>query len=262
MSTQSLSSPIYSRLRIILVEPYHAGNIGAVARAMKTMGFDDLVLVNPHKPDFATHEEAIAFSSNALDILQQARTANTIDEALEGCNFTAALSARPRVYAPPLFTPRTLAERIHNDTSLKAAFILGSERFGLPNEIIEKCDVLVNIPANPDYSSLNLAQSVQVLAYECRIAAEGNSVPETGIGLIGTPATHDQLEGMFTHLEDALIALNFLDEENPKKLMSRLRRLYARAGLETKEVNILRGISKQILWKHERHWASKQTDEQ
>jgi tRNA/rRNA methyltransferase len=125
--------------------------------------------------------------------------------------------------------------------------VFGSERYGLPNEIIEKCNVLINIPANPEYSSLNLAQAVQLLAYEARMAGCGEIAPVSQVGFQGVAASLDQIEGMYTHLEQALVAVEFLDPSNPKKLMPRLKRLFSRTQLETEEVNILRGIARQIM---------------
>jgi tRNA/rRNA methyltransferase len=244
----SAEQPLFQRLRFVLVETSRAGNIGAVARAMKTMGFADLVLVNPRFPDALQDEEAVAFASGAGDVLAGARIVGSMAEALDGCNFAAAVSARLREFSPPVETPRTLAARLMGGSGVRAALVFGNERFGLPNEIVERCNVLINIPANPDYSSLNLAQAAQVLAYECRMAAlEGAHAPETGIGFQGDPAGVAQVEGMYGHLEQALVAIDFLDPANPKKLMSRLRRLFARTQLETEEVNILRGIAGQIL---------------
>ena len=241
--------PVFQRLRFVLVETYHPGNIGSVARAMKTMGFSDLVLVNPHQPEVATHEEALAFASNANDVLAGARIVNSLDEALEGCDFAAALSARPRLFSPPVLTPRGFAARLVTPPAQTAALVFGSERYGLPNEMVEKCHVLINIPANPDYSSLNLAQAVQLLAYECRQAELGDALPETEVGFKGKTASVEQIDGMFEHLEQALVAINYMNPENPKMLMPRLRRLLARNGLEVEEINILRGIAKQILYK-------------
>jgi tRNA/rRNA methyltransferase len=246
--TQS-SNPLFNRLRFVLVETSHPGNIGAVARAMKTMGFSRLVLVRPRFQDALVHEEAIAFASGALDVLSNAQVVNTIEEALDGCNFAAALSARLREFSPPVATPRALAAQLIGDAGLDAALVFGSERYGLPNEVIEKCNVLINIPANPEYSSLNLAQAVQLLAYEARMASLGDALPQTAIGFQGEAADVAQIDGMYAHLEQALIAIDFLDPANPKKLMPRLRRLFSRTGLETEEVNILRGIARQILAK-------------
>jgi tRNA/rRNA methyltransferase len=249
MNQPQTSNSLFGRLRFVLVATSHPGNIGAAARAMKTMGFSQLVLVNPRFPDATTHEEAIAFASGALDVLQSARVVATIDEALEGCNFAAALSARLREFSPPITAPRMLAAQLASDGNLNAALVFGSERYGLPNEIIERCNVLINIPANPDYSSLNLAQAVQLLAYEARVAAVGDAAPVTPVGFQGVAASLDQVDGMYAHLEQALVAIEFLDPTNPKKLMPRLKRLFSRTQLEAEEVNILRGIARQIMKK-------------
>lgn len=250
MNLQQINTSLFQRLRFILVETSRSGNIGSVARAMKTMGFSDLVLVNPRFANMTQQDEAIAFASSAQDILSAAREVSSIEEALEGCNFAAAVSARLREFSPPIVSPRNLASQLAADSSLNAALIFGNERFGLPNEIVEKCNVLINIPANPSYSSLNLAQAAQVLAYECRIAAIGNGVPpSSSIGFQGAAAGIAEIEGMYAHLEQALTAIGFLNPEQPKKLMPRLKRLFSRTQLETEEVNILRGIAKKILSK-------------
>lgn len=249
MNLPQTSTSLFKRLRFVLVETSHPGNIGAAARAMKTMGFSQLVLVNPRFSDVLDQAEAHAFASGAQDVLASARIVGTIDEALDGCNFAAALSARLREFSPPLIAPRTLVTQLASDQNLDAAFVFGSERYGLSNEIVEKCNVLINIPTNPDYSSLNLAQAVQVLAYEARVAAEGDTLPATVIGFQGDAASISQIDGMYQHLEKALVAIEFLDPQNPKKLMPRLKRLFSRTQLETEEVNILRGIARQILQK-------------
>lgn len=249
MNQPQTRTSLFERLRFVLVGTSHPGNVGAAARAIKTMGFSELVLVNPRFPDAAHQEEAVAFASGALDVLERTRVTASIAEALEGCNFAAALSARLREYSPPVVTPRQLAGQLAADSGLKAALVFGSERYGLPNEVIEKCNVLINIPANPGYSSLNLAQAVQVLAYEARLAELGDGVRPTGIGFQGEAASVVQIDGMYAHLEEALVAIEFLDPENPKKLMPRLKRLFSRTQLETEEVNILRGIARQILKK-------------
>ena len=253
MNLQNSDIPLFKRLRFILVNTYHPGNVGAVARAIKTMGFSELVLVNPHRQDVTHHEEAGAFASNANDVLANARIVSTLDEALEDCDFAAALSTRPRLFSPPILTAREMALKIMGIPNLRTALVFGSERFGLPNEAIEKCHVLVNIPANPEYSSLNLAQAVQVLAYECRQAELGDHVAETEVGFHGKPASVEQINGMFEHLEEALVAIHYLNPENPKTLKPRLRRLFARNGLELEEINILRGIAKQMLWMVNKH---------
>lgn len=243
-------TPLFNRLRFVLVETSRPGNIGAAARAIKTMGFGELVLVNPRFADVAMQDEAIAFASGAQDVLSSAKIVSSIGEALADCNYAAAVSARLREFSPPVISPRSLATRLHGEPGLRAAVIFGNERFGLPNEIVEKCNVLINIPANPDYSSLNLAQAVQVLAYEARMATLESDVPaNTEIGFQGQAASLAQIDGMYAHLEQALVAIDFLDADNPKKLMPRLKRLFSRTQLEVEEVNILRGIAREILAK-------------
>ncbi|MES2830740.1 MAG: RNA methyltransferase [Pseudomonadota bacterium] len=259
-----------SSLRFVLVETSRPGNIGAAARAMKTMGYSQLTLVRPRFNAPAQEEEAIAFASGALDVLAAARVVGSIEEALAGCNIVAAVSARLREFSPPVMSPRAWASQLANsmdsngdrrNNNCRAALVFGNERFGLPNEIVEKCDVLINIPANPVYSSLNLAQAVQILSYECaqgghfatddRSTRTNNAIVNTNamdrINFSGQAADKRQVEAMFTHLEQALIAIDFLDPANPKRLMSRIRCLFARTGLENEEVNIWRGIARKIL---------------
>ncbi|WP_019140691.1 RNA methyltransferase [Noviherbaspirillum massiliense] len=248
MKPPETSTSVFDRVRFVLVETSHPGNIGAAARAMKTMGFSRLILVNPRFHDALEHEEALAFASGAQDILSRTKVVGSIEEALDGCNFAAALSARLREFSPPVWTPRTLAAHINMEPDVQAALVFGNERYGLPNGVVEKCNVLINIPANPEYSSLNLAQAVQVLSYECRLAVmEEAQAPATSIGFQGEAASFAQIEGMYAHLEEALTAIGFLKPDNPKKLMPRLKRLFSRTQLETEEVNILRGIAKKIL---------------
>jgi tRNA/rRNA methyltransferase len=248
----SSDSNVFGRVRFVLVETSRPGNIGATARAMKTMGFSELVLVSPRDPYALSHEEAIAFASGAGDVLSQARIVETLDEALVGCHLTVALSARLREFSPPVHSPRALAQQLQSDPTLRCALVFGSERFGLSNEQVEKCNALVSIAANEAYSSLNLAQAVQILAYECRVAALGEERKPSYVGFQGEAASSEQIEGLFRHLEQALITIEFLDPAHPKKLMPRLRRLFARSGLETEEVNILRGIANQIIERRKR----------
>jgi len=247
MNTPKIDNSVFKRLRFVLVETSSPGNIGAAARAIKTMGFGELVLVNPRFPNAVQEAAAVAFASGAQDVLSGARIVTSIEEALQDCNFAAAISARLREFSPPVVSPRAIAEQIAGDVGLNAALIFGNERFGLPNELVQKCNVLINIPANPDYSSLNLAQAVQVLAYECRMAELGDRRQASDIGFQGEMAGVAEIEGMFRHLEEALVAIEFLKPDSPKKLMPRLKRLFARTQLETEEVNILRGIARQIL---------------
>lgn len=246
MNPTETDTSLFKRLRFVLVETSRAGNVGSVARAMKTMGFSELVLVAPRCEDPLHDPEAVAFASGAIDVLQNARIVPTIGEALEGCNFAAAVSARLREFSPPVWSPREFSSHVAEQAELRPALILGNERFGLPNEIVEGCNVLINIPANPAYSSLNLSQAAQVLAYECRLAAQGENRTQTGVGFHGEAASLAQIDGMYAHLEQALVDIGFLDPANPKKLMPRLKRLFSRTQLETEEVNILRGIARQM----------------
>lgn len=252
MNPSTSPTSLFDRLRFVLVETSRAGNVGSTARAMKTMGFSRLVLVNPRDPNVLQDPEAIALASGASDLLAAAHIVDTLDEALSGCQFSVALSARLREFSPPLLEPRPLAVQLAVDSALQAALVFGNERFGLSNEQVGKCSALVTLPANPVYSSLNLSQAVQVLAYECRMAALGEATSPTTIGFRGQPASSEQVEGMFRHLEQALIAIEFLDPDSPKKLMPRLRRLFSRAQLEVEEVNILRGIATQLLERRQR----------
>jgi tRNA/rRNA methyltransferase len=257
MNLPQINTNLFNQLRFILVETSRAGNIGAVARAMKTMGYHDLVLVNPRCAQPLDDAEAVAFASGAQDLLAGARVVGSMAEALDGINFAAAVSARLREFSPPVLSPRELAGTLVAQPDLQAALIFGNERFGLPNEVVERCNVLINIPANPAYSSLNLSQAAQVLAYECRMAVlDGGGVVLTprlpvadasAVGFQGEAASLAQIEGMYAHLEQALVHIGFLDADNPRKLMPRLKRLFARARLEKEEVNILRGIARRMM---------------
>jgi tRNA/rRNA methyltransferase len=241
----------FTSTRFVLVEPSHPGNVGAAARALKTMGFSRLVLVSPRVADVKNDPEAIAMASGADDVLATAHVVPSLADALSGASWSLALTARSREYGPPQLAPRAAATQarehaVHGDIAL----VFGNERTGLSNEDVERCSALAHIPANPAYSSLNLAQAIQVLSYELRMAylIEGEGA-EAAPGSAGALAASDEIERMYVHLENALIALDFLDPGNPKKLMSRLRRLFARSGLEREEVNIVRGIAKHILLK-------------
>ncbi|MGY6161827.1 RNA methyltransferase [Paraburkholderia strydomiana] len=252
----------FTSTRFVLVEPSHPGNVGAAARALKTMGFSRLVLVSPRVPNVQSDPEAIAMASGADDVLDTAHVVPTLADALSGVHWSIALTARQREYGPPQWTPRAAAslardEALHGEIAL----VFGNERTGLSNEDVERCSALAHIPANPAYSSLNLAQAVQVLAYELRMiyltsgadtTAPAMRAPQTSAASAepaGARAASNEIESMFAHLESALVAIEFLDPANPKKLMSRLRRLFARSGLEREEVNIVRGIAKHILLK-------------
>jgi tRNA/rRNA methyltransferase len=252
MNLAQTDTSLFKRLRFILVDTSHPGNIGAVARAIKTMGFSELILVNPRFEDALTHPDAIAFASGAQDVLQSTKIVSHIEEALVDCHYVAAVSARLREFSPPIFSAREFSEKVSVNQEINAALVFGSERVGLPNEIVLNSDVLINIATNPDYSSLNLAQAVQILAYECRMSALSQSSStylnaESAVGFKGEYASKEQLDGMYQHLEQALVEIKFLDPDNPKKLMPRLKRLFSRADLELEEVNILRGMAQHII---------------
>jgi tRNA/rRNA methyltransferase len=242
----------FTSTRFVLVEPSHPGNVGAAARALKTMGFSRLVLVAPRVPHVQSDPEAIAMASGADDVLASAHVVPTLADALNGVHWSIALTARTREYGPPRLAPRAAADETRRQVAAgEVALVFGNERTGLSNEHVERCSALAHIPANPAYSSLNLAQAVQVLAYELRIAfLDGVDAVAPAPDADASPlAQSDEIERMFVHLENALIALDFLDPRHPKKLMPRLRRLFARTGLEREEVNILRGIAKHALLK-------------
>lgn len=251
------SNHFFSRQRFVLVQPSHPGNVGAAARAIKTMGFARLILVDPEHRSIHFDPLACAMASGADDVLKQALVVDSIDQALTGATLTIALSARPREFGPVINTPRHASQYattlLNGAVDNEVAWIFGNERFGLPNHIVERCQLLVHIPANPDYSSLNLAQAVQLIAYEASLALQTITNQENPALLNNNRtnlARHEEIEAMFVHFEQALVALQFVDPQQPKKLMPRLRRLFARSYIEAEEVNILRGIAKAILQKN------------
>ena len=225
-----------SRIRVVLSRPSHPGNIGAAARAMKNMGIARLVLVRPRRfPD----PEARAMASGALGILQSARVCADLDEALAGTVFSVALSARPRELAhAPLDARAAAREIVEAARAGEVAVVFGNETVGLSNGEVMRCNRLARIPASEEYASLNLAQAVQVMAYEVRMAALAPAAPASK----SDPAAHEDIEQLYAHLERSLTASGFLHPSHPRKLMDRLRRLFARAKLEKVEVNILRGM--------------------
>jgi TrmH family RNA methyltransferase len=225
-------------MRIVLVGTTHPGNIGAVARAMKNMSLSDLVLVNPK---IFPHAKATARASGAIDVLQSARVVDTLPEAVKDCVFVAGASARSRTLSWPSMAPRECAERFNalSRTGTVAA-VFGPEKSGLSNTDLDHCDTLLTIPTDPNFSSLNLAMSVQVFAYELLMAGELAVKPEQEPE--APLATSDEMEHFYQHLEQTLRDVQFLDPDNPRHLMRRLRRLFIRAHVDKNEVNILRGI--------------------
>ena len=227
--------------RFILINTSHAGNVGAAARAMKVMGFDDLVLVAPRWPNVLEREETIQRASGATDVLERARIVPTLDEALEGVTYLCATAMTPRDFGPPTFTPREhlqgLAGSGHN-----VAFLFGSERFGMNNDDVYRCHAALTIPTDPRYGSLNLAAAIQVIAYEWRTALGGFEVqPAVEAGPL---ADARAVSGMLEHWERALVDIGFLDPAAPKKLIPRLNQLFNRAALTPEEIHILRGVAK------------------
>ena len=239
------------RIRIVLIGTSHPGNIGGVARAMHNMGLADLALVAP-RCDVIT-QDSISRASGADHLLHQATVHSTLEAAVADCTLAVGASARSRTLPWPMISPRELAERLPSECqpdSARVALVFGREDSGLTNAELQRCHAHVHIPTNTDFSSLNLAAAVQVIAYECRMAwlsqqhiqqqaaATASSAPENDEAL----ATHAELERYFEHLERTLIAIEFHDPAQPRQLMARLRRLYLRARPEKMEMNILRGI--------------------
>lgn len=233
----TLNQPaLLHQVRIVLVQTSHPGNLGAVARAMKVMGLSDLVLVDPK---CGIDDEAQARASGAVDVLESARICASLDEALADTVLAAACTSRRRDLPHSAFTPRQAApDMLSMAQHGKVAVVFGSETFGLSNEQLMKCRWLLNIPTNPEYASLNLGSAVQVLAYELRCTLADAILPLPQF----EAATHAAQESLLGEMEKVLVEIDFLDPANPKRLMPRLRRFFARAGLEKEEVAIWRGI--------------------
>lgn len=265
--------------RFILINTSHAGNVGAAARAMKTMGFSDLVLVAPRWANVLNREETIQRASGALDVLKNARIVATLDEALDGMTHLCATAMTPRDFGPPTVTPREHFESLIKRELLKhiprgmeadlayksnefqqlpeaaqasamapergIGFLFGCERFGMRNEDVYRCHVALSIPSDPKFGSLNLGAAIQVIAYEWRLAL--GAFPVQAATLAPVLADAAQVAGLLGHLEQSLQAIGFLDPLAPKKLMPRLNQLFNRAGVTQEEVHILRGIAKAIL---------------
>ncbi len=270
--TCASNSEFALKTRFILINTSHAGNVGAAARAMKVMGFDDLVLVAPRWANVLRREETIQRASGALDVLKNARIVDTLDEALDGMTHLCATAMTPRDFGPPTLAPRQHFKALLNqeliapvsiglktdlilENDLKTAknaekpegvaFLFGSERFGMQNDDVYRCNVALSIPTDPDFGSLNLAAAVQLIAYDWREALGGFSVQQAS----AEPKLADAKEvaGMLKHVEQALVAIDFLDPAAPKKLMPRLNQLVNRAQLSPEEIHILRGIAKKMM---------------
>ena len=237
------------KTRFVLIETSHAGNVGACARALRVMGFDDMVLVAPRWANVLRREETIQRASGALDVLERTRIVATLDEALDGISHVCATAMTPRDFGPPTRHPREhlAALAAQTPTPTGVAFLFGSERFGMRNEDVYKAHVCLQIPTTPDFGSLNLGAAVQLLAYEWRLAMGGFAAigPATGADP-DTPADAASVAGMLKHWEEALVAVGFLDPQAPKKLMPRLQQLFNRAAPTPEEIHILRGIAKSM----------------
>jgi len=224
-------------IRIVLTQPSHPGNIGATARAMKTMGLNSLYLVNPrHFP----HADADARATGALDVLRQAQVCESLSDALRDCVLAVATSSRQRELKHEMKDARDVAHvMVASASQYPVALVFGNETSGLSNEEAGLCNLWAYVPTNPAYASLNLAAAVQIFVYELRMAVAQGGVRDAAEF---PPATNEQVEQLYRHFEQTMIATGFLDPANPKRLLPRLRRLLARARLERDEVSILRGF--------------------
>lgn len=233
--------------RFILLNTSHPGNVGATARAMKVMGFRDLVLVAPRWPDVLQREEAVAMASGATDILDSARIVATLAEALDDVTYACATAMTPRDFGPPTHAPRELFSSLAASPH-RVGFVFGSERYGMSNDDVYRCHAVLSIPTDPAYGSLNLSQAVQLLAYEWRMALGGFGLASSSHGqsrvIDAKLASGAAVQGMLAHLEQSLIEIGFLDPAAPKKLMPRLNQLFNRAQVTEEDIHILRGIAK------------------
>ena len=237
-------------LRWVLVETSHPGNVGSAARALKTMGFSDLRLIKPKMKGVANHAEAIALASGAADLLEASQESEILAEVVQGCSVVLGLTSREREFGPPPLdwesARRLIAQTVGNQG--KVALVFGPERTGLENHHLSLCTHRVWLDANPDYPSLNLAQALMVCAYTLRETLGQdifkNPGTETDFAQFADPAT---VTAMLAHWREGLEAIGYLDPANPKKLMPRLEALFARSRLHKEEIDLLRGIAKQML---------------
>ncbi len=234
----TFESPLFANIRVVLCQTSHPGNIGSTARAMKTMGLHRLYLVRPkHFPD----AEANSLAVNAGDVLEDAIVTETLEDALADCQFVIGVSGKERSLSQQVMTVREAAQEVkHIAGESQVALVFGTEMSGLTNAEADRCHVLATIPANPEYTSLNLAQAVQVMCYEIRMAVTTGALHYTEKA--SELATQDDLERFYEHLREVLEHIGYINPRAPKKLFERLRRLYGRTRLEKEEVNLLRGI--------------------
>jgi tRNA/rRNA methyltransferase len=238
----------FSRVRFIMTEPSHPGNVGSASRAIKTMGFHDLVLVAPKTPEITTQPEAIALASGAIDVLNSAPIVASLDEALAPVTLSFALTARSRDLGPSVCDIREAAliaqEHLVSHQEARVALVVGTERSGLTNEQIGLCHRVCHIPANPEYSSLNVSQAMQLAAWEIRYALiQTQPAVEEGLPPPGRrPASTESVLALLVHWQEALEAVEFLNPAYPKKLMPRMRHLFSRNNLTQDEVDMMRGV--------------------
>ena len=226
-------------VKIVLVNTTHPGNIGASARAMKTMGLERLALVSPKRFPSA---ECTARAAGADDILARARVFSSLEEAVADCGLVFGTSARSRSIAWPEVTPETAAAQIINQIGAGAAILFGRESSGLSNEELDVCHAMIRIPTNEDFSSLNIASAVQILCYEVSKQYLVREQTVTAGDNPEDPATAQQMEHLYEHLRQTLVDIGYLDPEKPRRLMRRIKRLFNRARPDSNEYNILRGI--------------------
>lgn len=235
------STPL-DNIRIVLCNTSHPGNIGSAARAMMTMNIFDLVLVNPER---FPHAQARAQASGAMAVLDNIRVVGTLEEAVADCGWVVATSARPRHLGDEPYTPWGFADRAVSIASTnRVALVFGTERTGLTNEELERCHAVSMVPVNPKYSSLNLSQAVQIFCYELRKAAmpEVPKVAKKKDAEVYAPPAAEEVERFYEHLQSVLLQTGFLDPQNPRALMRRLRTFFNRAQPDRNEINMLRGI--------------------
>ncbi|MCE2721744.1 MAG: RNA methyltransferase [Burkholderiales bacterium] len=242
LSPASDTAPL-NRIRVVLVETSHPGNVGSAARAMKTMGLSNMVIVNPRLPAPQHDAQAVALAAGATDVLQTAKVVGTLQEALADVVYAVGFTARKRELTHPHVGLREAAglvmSQLAAQTHSPVALVFGNEAMCLSNDDVDRCQLLASVPANPVYSSLNLAQTVQVAAYEMMMASGSFAVAPD---VPRESATSGEIEALIKHLEFAAIESGFLDPNSPKRFMTRMRRLATRAGLEREEVAILRGL--------------------
>ena len=236
-----MSEPAANATRFVLMHTSHPGNVGAAARAMKVMGFADLVLVQPRWADVLSHEDCVAMASGAADILARARIVDSLVEALDGVTFACATAMTPRDFGPPTFAPRDRFTSLAGEGH-RVAFVFGGERFGLANEDVYRCHACLSIATHAGYGSLNLAQAVQLVAYDWRCALGGFGVEPRAAE--PERATLPEVMGALQHWQQVLEQIGFLDPAVPRRLLPRLQQLLNRAQLTREEVHILRGIAR------------------